>query len=206
MIETKERILSIALYHFLKKPYTEVTMSEILKASGLSKGGFYHHFESKEILYHEVIDHFILGAFSTEYGHFASNPYNLSFCEFIPVYIKSTLDHLIKLADTRLSEVKLKIEEVNLYIIMFDMMKHYKGFNNVLEKLHNSEINMFKTLIDNAKENGEIKKDLDSLSLANHIHTLMHGICVLTMFDEKMENLEGKIKGHFDNFYQLIKV
>ena len=206
MIESKERILSIALFYFLQKPYTEVTMSEILRTSGLSKGGFYHHFESKEILYHEVIDHFILNTFSMEYGHFTSHPYNLSFCEFVPVYIKSTLDHLIELAETRLGEFKLKIEEVNLYMVMFDMMKHYKGFNSVLEKLHDSEINMFKTLIDKAKDNGEIKMELDSLSLANHIHTLMHGICVLSMFDEKMENLESKIRRHFENLYQLIKV
>jgi len=206
MIESKERILSIALYFFLKKPYTEVTLSEILKSSGLSKGGFYHHFESKEVLYHEVIDHFILNTFSTEFGHYTSNPYNLPFCEFVPVYIKSTLDHLIELAETRLGEFQLKIEEVNLYMVMFDMMKHYQGFDKVLGKLHDSEVNMFKTLIDTAKENGEIKKELDSLSLANHVHTLMHGICILAMFDEKMENLENKIREHFDNFYELIKV
>lgn len=206
MCETKERILSIALYYFIKKPYTEVTMSEILKASGLSKGGFYHHFESKEMLYHEVVDHFVLGTFLTEYGHFTSNPYNLSFCEFVPVYIKSTLEHLIELADTRLSEFKLKMEEVNLYIVMFDMMKHYKGFDKILETLHESEVIMFKALIDKAKENGEIKKEIDSLSLANHVHTLMHGICVLAMLDEGMENIESKIKRHFNDLYQLIKV
>lgn len=206
MNDTKERILSVALYYFIKKPYTEVTMNEILKVSGLSKGGFYHHFESKEILYREVIDHFILKTFLTEYGHFTSNPYNLPFNEFVPVYIKSTLEHLIELANTRLGDLKLKMEEVNLYMVMFDMMKHYKGFDKMLEKLHESEIIMFKTLIDKAKENGEIKNELDSLSLANHVHTLMHGICVLAMFDEGMENIENKIKGHFNNFYQLIKV
>lgn len=205
MNETKERILSVALYYFIKKPYTEVTMSEILNASGLSKGGFYHHFESKEALYHEVIDHFILKTFLKEYGHFNSNPYNLTFCEFVPVYIKSTLEHLIELADTTQGEFKLRIEEVNLYMVMFDMMKHYKGFDKVIDHLHESEIGLFKILIDKSKENGEIKKELDSVTLANHVHTLMHGICVLAMLDEKMENLENKIKTHFNNFYQLIK-
>ncbi len=206
MNETREKILSIALYYFIKKPYTEVTMNEILKASDLSKGGFYHHFASKELLYHEVIDRFILGTFVTEYGHFTSSHDHLSFSEFIPVYIKSTLDHLIELADVRLGELKLKLEEVNLYMVMFDMMKHYKGFNKVLDRLHQSEIDMFKTLINRAKENGEIKKEIDSLLLARHVHTLMHGICVLALFDEGMENLEDRIREHFYNFYQLVKV
>lgn len=180
-------------------------MNEILKASGLSKGGFYHHFESKEALYHEVIDHFVLGSFLTEFGHFSSNPYDLSFRDFIPYYIKSTLEHLIELADSTLKEFKLQLDEVNLYMVLFDMMKHYKGFNIILEKLHDNEIVMFETVINKAKENGELKKELDSHSLASHVHTLMHGISVLSIFDEKIEDTDKKVKAHFDNLYQLIK-
>jgi len=206
MIETREKILSIALYYFIKKPYSEVTMNEILKASGLSKGGFYHHFESKESLYEEVINRFILKTFMIEYGHFTNNPYNLSFIEFVPVYIKSTLEHLIEVADSMLDGLKLKIEDVNLYIIMFDMMKHYKGFEKVIDHLHESEVDMFKILIEKAQEKGEIKKEIDSLSLATHIHTLMHGICVLAMLEDNLDNIEESIKGHFNNLYQLIKV
>lgn len=206
MNDTKERILSIALYYFIKKPYTEVTMSEILKASGLSKGGFYHHFESKEILYHEVIDKYILGSFMLEYGHFTSNPYDLPFNEFVPAYIKSTLEHLLELTNTEFGDLKLNMEDVNLYIVMFDMMKHYKGFGAMLDKLHQSEIVMFKTLIDKAKEKGEIRREIDSLSLANHVHIMMHGIGVLAMFDEGLEkNVEKDIQDQFNSLYQLIK-
>ncbi len=206
MNDTKERILSIALYYFIKKPYTEVTMSEILKASGLSKGGFYHHFESKEVLYHEVIDKFILGSFMLEYGHFTHNPYDLPFNEFIPAYIKSTLEHLLELTNTRFGDLKLNIEDVNLYIVMFDMMKHYKGFGTMLDTLHQGEIAMFKTLIDKAKEKGEIRNEIDSLSLANHVHIMMHGIGVLAMFDEGLERkIEKEIRDQFNNLYQLIK-
>jgi|GEM_PF-2415025 len=206
MNDTKERILSIALYYFIKKPYIEVTMSEILKASGLSKGGFYHHFESKEVLYHEMIDKFIIGSFMIEYGHFSSNPYDLSFSEFVPAYIKSTLEHLLELTNTQVNGLKLNIEDVNLYIVMFDMMKHYRGFGTMLEKLHQSEIDMFKTLIDKAKEKGEIKKETDSLSLANHVHIMMHGIGVLAMFNESLtKNIEKEIRDQFNNLYQLIK-
>jgi len=206
MNETKEKILTIALYFFLKKPYTEVTMSEILKESGLSKGGFYHHFESKEILYKEVIDRFVIGTFTTEYGHYRANPYDLPFCDFVPFYIKSTLDHLLDLADTRLGEAKLKPEDVNLYMVLFDIMKHYSGFDKILDELHHNEIEMFKILIDREKEKGEIRKDIPTLAIANQIHTLMHGIFVLTIFDEGMDKLEEKIRTNFNDFYQFIKV
>jgi AcrR family transcriptional regulator len=206
MNDTKERILSIALCCFLRKPYTEVTMNEILKASGLSKGGFYHHFVSKETLYHEVVDQFILRAFLTEYGHFVNNPYDISFIDFIPMYVKSSLEHLIEFADAKQSEYKLNINEVNIYIVMFDMMKHYKGFDQVIGELHQKETDLFRILIDKAKENGEIRKDIDSISLARHVHTLMHGIGVLTLLEGEMADIESIIKEHFNNLYQLIRV
>jgi AcrR family transcriptional regulator len=206
MNETKEKILTIALYYFLKKPFTEVTMSEILRASGLSKGGFYHHFESKEILYKEVIDRFVIGTFMTEYGHYRANPYELPFCDFVPFYIKSTLDHLLELADTRLGETKLKLKDVNLYMVLFDIMKHYSGFDKILDELHQSEIEMFKILIDREKEKGAIRKEIDTLPIANQIHILMHGIFVLAIFDEGMDMLEDKIRRTFNDFYQFIKV
>lgn len=189
----------------MRKPYTEVTMNDILKATGLSKGGFYHHFKSKEDLYKEVIDHFIMKIFLTEYGHFTDNLDNLSFTDFIPFYIKSTLEHLMDFKDSKLAEFQLSIEEVNLYMVMFDMMKHYKGFEKIVTKLHDSEIIMFKTLVDKAKINGEIRKEIDSLALANHVHTLMHGIGVLAMFEPGMENFESTIKEQFNYLYKLIK-
>ena len=206
MNTTRERILAIALYYFIKKPYTEVTMSEILKASGLSKGGFYHHFESKEILYHEVIDKFILGTFKMEYEHFNSNPYDLPFSEFVPAYIKSTFGHLLEITNSELGDLKLDIKDINLYMVMFDMLRYYKGFGTILNELHHNEIAMFKTFIDKAKEKGEIRKEIDSLSLANHVHTLMHGISVLAMFEGGMDkNIEKDIRDQFNNLYQLIK-
>lgn len=206
MNESKGKILSIALFYFLKKPYTEVTMSEILEESGLSKGGFYHHFESKEVLYREVIEEFVIGTFMKEFGHFKENPYDLPFCDFVPFYMKSTMDHLIELVESRLGETKLKIGEVNLYLVMFDMMKHYTGFDKILDKLHKSEVEMFQILIDKAKEKGEIRLDIDSMAIANHVHTLMHGIFVLSIFEEGLDKLEGKIRENFNTVYQLLKL
>ena len=207
MNDTKERILSIALYHFIQKPYIEVTMSEILNVSGLSKGGFYHHFSSKELLYREVIDKYILGTFKMEYEHFNSNPYELPFNEFVPAYLKSTFGHLLEITNSELGDLKLNIKDINPYMVMFDMLKYYKGFGSILNELHNNEIAMFKTFIDKAKEKGEIRKEIDSLSLANHVHIMMHGIGVLAMFDNSLErNIENDIRNQFNDLYQLIKV
>lgn len=52
----KEHILEESLKLFSLKGFLSTSMSDILKASGTSKGGFYNHFASKEALLFEVID------------------------------------------------------------------------------------------------------------------------------------------------------
>jgi AcrR family transcriptional regulator len=44
----KKELVEIAEKLFLEKGYAETTVDDILAASGLSKGGFYHYFKSKE--------------------------------------------------------------------------------------------------------------------------------------------------------------
>ena len=48
--ETKQRILELAAPVFNTKGYAGASLTDILKATGLKKGGLYNHFESKEEL------------------------------------------------------------------------------------------------------------------------------------------------------------
>lgn len=54
----KNELVEIAEKLFLEKGYEETTVDEILHASGLSKGGFYHYFKSKEEVLAESISNF----------------------------------------------------------------------------------------------------------------------------------------------------
>ena len=48
--ETRRRILDVAAEAFADRGYTGTSLSDVLKASGVTKGGFYFHFPSKEAL------------------------------------------------------------------------------------------------------------------------------------------------------------
>jgi len=48
---TIERILATARQLFLEHPYADVSVDRIAKATQVTKGGIYHHFDSKEELY-----------------------------------------------------------------------------------------------------------------------------------------------------------
>ena len=48
--ETRRRILEVAAEAFGDRGYAGTSLSDVLKASGVTKGGFYFHFPSKEAL------------------------------------------------------------------------------------------------------------------------------------------------------------
>jgi AcrR family transcriptional regulator len=48
--ETRRRILDVAAEAFADRGYTGTSLNDVLKASGVTKGGFYFHFPSKEAL------------------------------------------------------------------------------------------------------------------------------------------------------------
>ncbi len=56
--ENKKRIIDVAIRLINEKGFDNVSVSEITKAAGVSKGAFYIHFESKEDLIEKQINYF----------------------------------------------------------------------------------------------------------------------------------------------------
>jgi TetR/AcrR family transcriptional repressor of nem operon len=57
--ETRSRILDSARRLFNRNGLTEISIDKIMAGAGLTHGGFYKYFASKEDLYAEAITHFI---------------------------------------------------------------------------------------------------------------------------------------------------
>jgi TetR/AcrR family transcriptional repressor of nem operon len=55
--KTRERLLREAAQLFSVKGYFHTTVDDVMARAGLTKGGFYAHFDSKEALARAVIDH-----------------------------------------------------------------------------------------------------------------------------------------------------
>ena len=54
--ETKTRILESAIKMFSSLGYNKASVDEICREAGISKGAFYHHFESKQSLFLALLD------------------------------------------------------------------------------------------------------------------------------------------------------
>lgn len=59
-METKEKILFTAFKLFANNGYHNTSMQQLVEASKMSKGAFYHYFKSKSDLYNQVINEYFL--------------------------------------------------------------------------------------------------------------------------------------------------
>lgn len=59
--ETRARILQAAMECFAQYGYDAVGVAEICRRAGVTKGGFYHHFPSKQTLFLELLNQWLGG-------------------------------------------------------------------------------------------------------------------------------------------------
>src|ERR1039457_177629 len=65
IMDTKSRIMEESFKLFLKKGFVDVSLNEIRKASNITTGGFYYHFDSKDALLVAVIEKYIFNYFNS---------------------------------------------------------------------------------------------------------------------------------------------
>jgi TetR/AcrR family transcriptional repressor of nem operon len=107
--ESKARFLDAALGVIRAKGYCATRIEDVCEAAGLTKGSFFHHFESKEDLALAAADHFAAGADAV----FAAAPYQrladplervLGYVDFRIAILKGTLPAFTCLLGTMVQE------------------------------------------------------------------------------------------------------
>ena len=108
--QSKTRFLQTALHVIRAKGYTATTVEDICEAAGLTKGSFFHHFDSKEELALAAADYWI----ESTSAFFASAPYHapadalerlLAYVEFRKALLTGELSDFTCLAGTMVQEV-----------------------------------------------------------------------------------------------------
>ena len=61
MTTTRERVLDAAVNLFAEQGYDATSVAQVIERAGSTKGGFYHHFASKDALLYEVYGDLITG-------------------------------------------------------------------------------------------------------------------------------------------------
>lgn len=108
--ESKTRFLQAALRVFRVKGYTATRVEDVCEAAGLTKGSFFHHFDSKEELALAAVDYWM----ERTDARFASAPYHaradpperlLAYVDFRKALLTGELPDFTCLAGTMVQEI-----------------------------------------------------------------------------------------------------
>lgn len=199
MSNSKEHILAIAFKLFFQKGYKEVTMKDLVKASGLSKGAFYHYFSSKEELYQHTMEQFLshyLDSFQLEYDHKVTLKSNL----------KALFNRFTPMTEQMNTSSEEAAEGMSNYLIFLQALMRKAEFRKKMEEYNKNFYLEFSKWIEIAQNKGEIKRDLEPLTLAKHLTALMKGLGVLYAFLDQSEPLSESFNKIIDQFFMQIEL
>jgi AcrR family transcriptional regulator len=198
MTSTKEHILFTALKLILKKGYANVTMNELVEASGLSKGAFYHYFKSKDQIYYETLEKYFfsyMASFDLTYNKAQSFKSNLFQVFTMFIEFASEIESMIGPENPMISYYHTLLESA----IRSDDIK------TKVSNYYEFWMNRISGWIEIAQLNKEIDPNLDPEILSKHIGGLMEGVMIIYSFQNKEKNLEKYFNEIFYQFFELIK-
>jgi AcrR family transcriptional regulator len=195
MKDSREHILKIAFELFMQKSFKEVTMKEIVTKTGLSKGAFYHYFESKEQLFMEIIDHYFKDLMNVPFEKFSHE----SLKQFCEDYLKDIEGK----AAVSISEDKAM--NVNFYFLIFDAIRMVPAFKEQMAFMGDQELKGWLKIIRIARKKGEIKPAMTDEQIAKFYMYSNDGIGIRMILDNRMGEMKTEIKSLWDGFYKQLK-
>ena len=175
-------------------------MKEIVKETGLSKGAFYHYFESKEQLFYEIIDFFFTAILEYDFSMLPGD----SLQEFYHAYADqiNTQRFRFLVNDTGQGEDFITM---NFFALLFDAFKLFPEFKSKMEQYHQKEMKAWTEAIYNARVSGEISSPLTDKQIAQIFMFTSDGLTMNLTMDSNTADLDSKLASLWDHFYETIR-
>jgi TetR/AcrR family transcriptional regulator, transcriptional repressor for nem operon len=195
MSETREYIIDQSYRLFLSRSYEAVSISEISKAIGFTKGALYHHFKNKEELFMAVIDKYL------PIEKYLTPVEDVTLKEFIEVTIKIAEEIVYSILGNTPGFIPLTY--LALYI---DAFRHYPEFAKGKDRLIEGELKKIKGIIIKSIEKGEIRKDINPDFMAMNFLSLTTGMAGNLVQNYSPELAIDMLRNQFYELYKIMKV
>jgi len=198
LMDSKEKILNVAFTLFLQKGYRDVSLKEIVKEVGLTKGAFYHYFDGKEQLFTEVID----GYFISLSDHIYEQLPKVHLEMFMTGYQKVLSEQIDRLTK---DAVKEKTISLSYYYFAFDALRILPDFGVKMQEIQFREEQTWIEVIENAIASGEILSSIDSQEIARLFISSKDGLGIQVILENRLKQFSKEIFNLWVSIYKLIK-
>lgn len=193
---TKDNIITAALRLFLLRGYKNVSLVDVAKEIGITKGGIYHYFGSKEDLLRAAVYHLLerFGAKSAELFSSQKRLREILNAVMVERELELHMGHLLKIkqGDYRTNQASLALEVMHNFPELQEQIDHSNlQFRNVIEQK-----------LRKAQQLGEIRQDIAPFALASIILSILSGQNVLGK-DLNSSDIRQQM---LDSLWQLVEV
>ena len=214
MFTNREEVLEKALRVFAKMNYEKATQMEIAKACGLSKTGLIYYFPLKQDLFVAVVDKYVFRTQQLENKFQFTRTQQLenkfqftasSFPEFIDQYVngvENTMNRLVQMLDDGNNPNGCSFNFYYYHLLM-QVRLYYPNVEKKLAAIFDQNLQLWKSALQNAKENGEIRQDLDVEETASMFWQVFFGTSFEQSFFQGLNIKQLSKRLHF--IYSLLK-
>lgn len=195
MNDTKEYIIDQAYSLFLSRSYEAVSISEISKAIGLTKGALYHHFTNKEELFKAVIDKYVI------LNDLVLEDHHITLAQLIDY----TLNKASEIVNSIFGETPTFIP-ISYMALIIDAFRHYPGFAEEKQHLLTLEIEKIKLVMEHAIAIGEIRNDINTEIMAANYFSQTIGIAANLLHNNSPKLALDALKDQLGELYKLLKI
>jgi len=181
---TKEKILTQSFQLFLNQGYKEVSVNMIINTCKISKGAFYHHFESKDDLYNHVLNRFFFNYFkSTDFVYDNSFSFKEKLNQFIISFI-TPYEELLNLTTRN--------DLLPYFRFLFQAAGHHETVKYRVNKHFYKKGYYLAMLITQEQEKNHLNKNINAKLIAKQLLSIILGITILDgIYDASM--IKGKL-------------
>jgi TetR/AcrR family transcriptional regulator, transcriptional repressor for nem operon len=185
---TRQRIVALAAPIFNRKGYAGTALSDLMRATGLEKGGIYRHFESKQELAEDAFDHAWKVAMDTRFEG----------TEKIPNAVERLQQIVRNFRDRRSGLVPGGCPLLNTAVDSDDgnpqlRAKARRALRLWLERLQ--------SIAEEGKSKGEIRSDVDAAKLGTLIASTLEGSLMVSRLQRNEEPLDLACR-HLDEYLE----
>lgn len=198
-LETRDRILAVAMEMFFTKEYGKVTLKGIADAAGVTKGGIYHYFESKDHLLSEGIM-FTFQMIMSEMDRLLDQ--NISAKDIIASWFD--IEKMMGAYAGMLTGEEAAENLLQFMYLMLTAVKKSPEVKSLMSKLYMDSIDKIEVIFIRAQEAGEIRKDLNPRGIAIQMITSFEGATLLGGIAEDFNTMKLG-QEIFESFWMQIK-
>jgi TetR/AcrR family transcriptional repressor of nem operon len=191
-VSTKEQLIQTAIELMLAKGYTATTVDEICEKAGITKGGFFYYFESKEDLGKAALEYF----WQSQIRMIKEMPFHT---------IKDPLKKLHGFLDSFADRARDPQITKSCLIGNFsqELSSTYPEIRSLCDKKFSLFADMLKQILDEAKQMYAPRLRLDTRSLAEHFIAIFQGALILSKAKQDAKVIEESVE-HFRRYVESL--